>query len=341
MQLSINQKKDKGYSLLELLIATFIGLLVIAAIYGFYWVAQNTFTQIRHVTSVKEQTKVGLAQLEWFFQRWGFGVPCSNYNNPTSCIQLFVDNNTTSKHPYPPPSSLYLRISQDNPCDEVWFYGSLGGQGFVTRVVGVNKVAVMSCRLNIQNTQNNRENCYHVWRRRTHFVNKNANSNGSLCYDTNIFNITTTEYPIIFKLSGLSSNNLDCSRENNPDNAELDIRIEAYEGSWEDYNGTQQIFVNATNLEGGDLIIRTPHLVHFFCRQNEHDQNNLWLYVETKDVALNCKTNENPMPLVRVNSFKVTPQNNGVLVRIEVIGTETRFGINNSKIIMVERFFGR
>ncbi|QER42573.1 hypothetical protein F1847_07395 [Thermodesulfobacterium sp. TA1] len=337
MQFSVRCLKTRGYSLIELLIASFIGLLVIAAMFGFYWVAQNTFTQIRYLTSVKEQTKGGLAQLEWFFQRWGFGVPCSNLNNPETCTQVLVDNNSTSRFPYPPQTSLYLRLAQNNPCDEVWFYGTLGGEGFITRVVGTDNVAVMSCRLSIES----RHNCYHIWRRRSHFVNKDTTSNGSACYNTNVFNITTNEYPIVFSLSGLSQNNLDCSRETNPDNAQLNIQATVYDGRIEDYNGTQRILTDRINLEGGDLLIRTPHLIHFFCNQNPNDQNNLWLYVEATDVASSCNSNEPAMPIARVNSFKVLSQNNGVLVRIEVVTTERKFGTETPKIIRVERFFGR
>jgi len=343
MQLvSINEitknKRIKGITLIEILIVIVIGAIIASAALSLYVMVSKTYSKIKPLLITKETAKTGLDQLEWFFQRWGFGVPCNNPANTIQCINVYVDNSTSDTFfPYAPPSSLYIRIKKADPCDEIWFYGSLGGEGFVTRMVGTNKVAVMSCRL----SDNDSQNCYHIWRGAKHFYNSNStidlNKPSETGYNTEKFDLSVNnnkEFPIIFKISGLSENNLDCSRETNPDNAEMDIIATAYGGEIEDYNGTQQILTKNLKLEGQDLLVRVPHLIHFFCKNNSQDNNNLWLYVETTDISINCTSNEPEMPIVRVNSFKVNSQNNGILVTLEIVSEK-------NTAIRVERFYGR
>lgn len=329
--------KKRGMTLIEILIVIIISAIIVGAALSLYIVVSKTYSQIKPLLTAKETTKTGLDQLEWFFQRWGFGVPCNNPANTLQCINIYVDNSSSNTFPYAPPSSLYIRIRNSDPCDEVWFYGSLEGEGFVTRIVGTDRVAVMSCRLSDENNQN----CYHIWRGTIH----RYNSNSSIDLDeptqtgyADIFDLSVNpnkEFPIIFEISNLSEDNLDCSRETNPDNAEMSIIATAHgSAAMEDYNGTQQILTPHFILEGQDLLIRVPHLIHLFCQNNPQDNNNLWLYIETFDVSYNCNADEPSRAIVRVNRFQVTPQNNGVLVTLEMVSDE-------NTVVRVERFYGR
>lgn len=326
------KKRKSGLTLVEIIIAIAIGTLVVGASLGLYMVASKTFSQLRPIMAVKETAKTGLDQLEWFFQRWGFGVPCANPSNVTACINMLVDNSTASTFSYPPTSSLYIRMIRGDPCDEVWFFGSIGGEGFITRAVGINQVAVMSCRLSGEQ----RHNCYHIWRGARHIVNANQTislSSSETGYSLGRIVLSTREFPLIFQIRNLSRDNLDCSRETNPDNALMNIQAQTTCNCYETWNGTQKMYTSEFLLEPQDLLIRVPHLIHIFCRTNPQDNNNLWIYVETFDLSNNCVANENPMPVVRVNSFKVTPLNNGILVNLEVV--------SQNGVARIDRFYGR
>lgn len=326
------KKRKLGLTLVEIIIAIAIGTLIVGASLGLYVVASRTFSQLRPIMVVKETVKTGLDQLEWFFQRWGFGVPCANPSNVTACINMLVDNSTSSIFSYPPTSSLYIRIIRGSPCDEVWFFGSIGGEGFITRTVGINQVAAMSCRL----SSNKTHNCYHIWRGARHIVNANTTislSSPETGYSLGRIVLSTREFPLIFQINNLSRDNLDCSRESNPDNAFLNIRAQTTCNCYETWNGTQRIYTKEFLLEPQDLLIRVPHLIHIFCKEHPQDNNHLWIYVETFDLSSNCTANEPPMPIVRVNSFRVTPLNNGILVNLEIASQD--------RVVRVERFYGR
>lgn len=55
---------------------------------GIYLVSNRAFSQNRELSLLKERTKEGIYALEWFFQRWGVGVPCINPQNPALCAQV-------------------------------------------------------------------------------------------------------------------------------------------------------------------------------------------------------------------------------------------------------------
>ncbi|RMH80866.1 MAG: hypothetical protein D6674_02175 [Acidobacteria bacterium] len=303
----------KGFTIVELLTAVAISLLIVIATVGVYVVANRVFAINRELSFVKESTKEGIYGLEWFFERWGVGVACFNQVDPNACGRPQFDSNRPINVPYPPASALYMLRNEGEPCDEVVFFGSIGGMAFVDRLQGINQVAVMSCRLN----QTVQQNCYHVWRGARVF--RDANN---------------PTIPLIFSVGGLSQDNLDCSRETNRNNATMNLILRAQNGQLETFQGNTRILTDQLTLEGGDMLVRVPHRIRFFCQNNPQDNNNLWLYVETTDMANNCNWNEPPIPIVRVNSFQIEQvPNAGVLVNMQVN--------QEGRAITIQRFFGR
>ncbi|MEM3845975.1 MAG: prepilin-type N-terminal cleavage/methylation domain-containing protein [Candidatus Parvarchaeota archaeon] len=309
-------KTKKAFSILELMIALAVSLIIVAAAFFIYKDTIESYAIQRNINLVKETTKQTLMGLEMFLQEWGYGVPCSN-SNVEQCNQV-IESNNPNNIPFPPPSSLYIVINSGNPCDSVYFYGSLGGEGFIQSLASTNTVNVVSCELNTSQNQN----CYYAWRGAKIFLNQNPS-----------FGSTST--PLIFSLNNLTSNDSYCANisPSNPYNDTMSNYVTALNGQLIIYNGNQQSFTNQLNLDPGDLLIRVPSLIHIYCQTNPQD-NNLWLYVSTTDMASPyCQNNLSPTPIVRVNSFHVSAVQNGVQVNIAIN--------NNGNVININRFFGK
>lgn len=306
-------RRTNGFSLIELLIGLAVSILIVGAIMLIYLQANKSFKVQKNISQKKEDIKINIIALDWFLQRWGVGVACINQNDPSACAKVLVDKNILENNiTYPPKSALYAVINPTDNCDELIFFGSMGGMGFITALRGVSTVAAVSCRLN----QNNRQNCYHIWRGARVFVDEENQNNK----------------PLIFSIQNLSKSNIDCITSSD-ENVTLDITATAKNGKLKIYQGSSQIFTDKLTLEGGDLLIRVPHRIRLYCNQNERDDNKLWLYAAVTDMAENCRKEEPPRPLFRVDSFKVTDTDNGLLIKISVN--------ENNGSYTVERFYGR
>jgi len=311
----------RGFTIIELLIAVFIGMISLGAVIALYLTSAEVFKDVREVSESKEGARVSVAQLEWLFQRWGVGTPC--------CAQdctLVVSCGEPGAFAYPPPSSLCITIVEGEPCDEVWFYASLYGMGFVDRLISPTDVAVMSCRL----SDDINDNCYHIKR-------------GGLWapVDWDYDNYPT---PPIVAISNLSQDNLDCIDVSGTSNATMSRRVTLLNGL---YHGSPDFY-----LESGDLLIRVPHRVRLFCRENPSDGNRLWLYIETIDMAEeaapgvpNCRSNpddtdpsEGIRPLFPVDRFQVEvyPPGEGRAVKVFI-----EYKTETGESVRLERIYGR
>ncbi len=300
---------SKGLTLAEIMIAIAISIIILAAVTSLYYTSDRVFKRTKSSADVKEILKQGMAGLEWIFQRWGTATPC---NDPTGNNQCSVirDCRIAGSYNYPPPSSMCLTIINGNPCDEVIFYGSLYGNGFVDRVSGPTSVALMSCRLSTETNQN----CYHLKR------------GGQFIRDTQNNNVV-----LIFSISGLGSNNLECINVNGSSNTSASRVVTALNGNLRDANNNLTPFMN---LEGGDLLLRVPHLIRLFCQFNPQDGNTLWLYMQATDMSEDCNANENPQPIMPVNSFIAEQFGQGIRITTQVRGPDNNF-------MTVQRYFGR
>ena len=274
----------RGITLTEILVSIVISLIILAALVNTLIGTGKGARDILKAVDVKDYAKEGLAKLDWIFQRWGVGVPCIDPTGDNNCA---VVRSCGGPDNYPPPSSLCVNVVRGNPCDTVQFYGSFGGMGFVTRIYGVNKVAVLSCRLE----ERANDNCYYIKR-------------GGLW-------VKDGDKPLIVSISNLDPPRvLDCIDFNGRSNATMDRTVNIQGG------GTLE-------LENGDLLIRVPFRITLYCDRFRADNNKLWLYMRYDDVA-GCKR-EHPQPLFPVESFKVVndPYEDGFLrLRITFRGNE-------------------
>lgn len=312
----------KGFTLVEALSTIIITSIILASLISIYLTSDKAFQVGKEISLVKESAKTGIYSIEWFFQRWGAGVPCIN-SNLSNCTRVVQGNDINT---YPPPSALYVVVNQSGICDEVYFYASLGGMGFVDSQQTSTTMFVLSCRL----TQMTEDNCYHIWRGSRVFTNQTQ---------CNQF----TNLPLNFALSGLNSipssarRYIECTNTTDRYNAYVNYEAVARNGRVCATVGSTQYLTDKLQLQPGDIIIRVPHRVRFFCSSNPQDQNRLWLYVQTYDMS-SCNNNEGPTPIIRVNKFKAQPMENGIFVSMEVL-EEVRPG--QLKTLYVQRFYGR
>ncbi len=296
--------RNKGFSVAELLVAIAISALMLAIMSSLFLTSSDVFNRIRTISDAKEFARLGVMQLEWLFQRWGTSTPCAD---ASVCTQV-ISCGTPGNFSYPPDSSLCITIQNGDPCDEVWFYGNLYGQGFVDILTGPDRVAVMSCRL----SDAPQVNCYHIKR-------------GGLWapYD---WDYSTYPQPPIVRIKNLDNDNADCVNVSGTHNTEMDREVEILNGLYYDSN----TFL----LDGGDLLLRVPHRIHLFCRPNPRDNNRLWLYMEATDMAEDCNANEPPQPLIPVEEFHVENIGNAVKVRVT-------YRSNEGETFTIERVYGR
>ncbi|MCX8021397.1 MAG: prepilin-type N-terminal cleavage/methylation domain-containing protein [Syntrophorhabdaceae bacterium] len=174
----LKRLNKKGFSLIEVLIVSGIGLFVLMAALLLYTGSLNLFKDVKTISD-NIQTKVPSIELVGrYFDRWGVNVlstgsDCTNYPpSNAKCITVT------------PQTGLGTGIT----CDEVIFFGNIHGTGFVRDVSGT-VANLVSCRLSTSSNQN----CYYLWR------------NGSIQNDAS----TNTVLPL--SLSSLSPNNADCS----------------------------------------------------------------------------------------------------------------------------------
>ena len=153
--------KNKGISLVELLVAMVITGIILAAAVSMFVGSNRVFSGNRDVAEISEDVRNAITTLEFVFSRWGAGVPCPG--NP----QTGVNNNcqivNTQIPPcndqYPPTDPMCMDIVDiDQNRSSVTFYANLYGMGFVTNVQN-NIATAISCRLSTAQNQN----CYYIW----------------------------------------------------------------------------------------------------------------------------------------------------------------------------------
>jgi prepilin-type N-terminal cleavage/methylation domain-containing protein len=269
----VEQVNRRGVSLIELLIVTVIGLLVLEAAYLLYMGGLRLFKDVK-TTSDNVQTLIPSMELiDRYFDRWGVGV--------------YETGSGTNCSTYPPSSTRCITKTAQSglgtgvACDEVIFWGNLYGTGFVSAVTGTS-ATLASCRLSTTAGHN----CQYVWQK------------GS----TPLLNDLSTGVPIPLALSNtagsgpLTPNNADCSALSSTSTTNATV------------NSTLTPWTGATNkiLVAGNIITRAPHRIRLYCAANANDGNKNWLYVDLTDTASGCGSNESASPVAPVNSFQVT-----------------------------------
>ncbi len=250
----------KGFTLIELLIVLVIASLILGALVGLYIAQQKTQTPLKSISDVVEIERNAIAQLEWLFSRWGTGTPCNDPTGANICTRIrpcTINGNFI----YPPPSTLCVSIRDGNPCGEIWFYANFEGMAVVNNVYR-NKAHLLSCRLKTEDDNGNKY-CFHIMRYARFFRDTNDNNKA-----------------LIFQLSGLPDNqqNVECIDETytNPAiyNAECNRTATILNGNITNQHGELQDWLN---LEGGDIIIHLPKLIHLYC---EAENGIYWLKME-------------------------------------------------------------
>jgi hypothetical protein len=306
---------DEGFNLVELMIVLFMSTLILTAMASIFTTSGNVFQKTKNVSDVKEISKGGMAQLEWLFQRWGTATPCDNAD--TALCTKVQDCRVNAAYPYPPPGTVCITIIDDantEPCDEAHFYANLYGSGFIQTpsVANPSIMNIKSCRLSGASGQN----CYHV-------------KKGAQFLSDKQYPAVYT--PLIFSLSGLSDNHLNCTDGTVTSNATVSASSAILNGMLKDNAGN---FTSNYEFEGGEIIFRVPHRVRLFCRNNPADRNRRWLYMEATDMASGCTAHEPVQPLIPVNSFDIEVQNQGIVVTMKVRGP-------NGNTIKTQRHFAR
>ncbi len=187
---------ENGFSLIELLIVTVIGLFILEGAYLLYTGASKLFKDVK-TTADNIQTKVPAMELvSRYFDRWGVGVLTTGTNNCGT---------------YPPSNGKCITLTTGSPCDEVFFWGGLHGSGFVAAVSG-STATLVSCRL----SKTTNQNCHYLWR---NDVLQNTLSGGSVIH--------------LGLNNDLSVNNADCSglTSASPTNATVNAVLDPWSGT--------------------------------------------------------------------------------------------------------------
>jgi len=166
---------NKGFSLVEILIAVVITSVVLGAVLITYTSSLRVFRDVKSISDNIETKTPSLELISRYFDRWGAGVVAQDRK------QLCTNCPTKQKA---------INITTTNDCSDITFYGNLYGFGFVKAVSGGN-AQLISCRLDMSTGHN----CYTLWRNNTP-LNNPTTAAGNL---------------VPLTLTGLSTNNADCS----------------------------------------------------------------------------------------------------------------------------------
>jgi prepilin-type N-terminal cleavage/methylation domain-containing protein len=186
----------KGFSLIEVLVVTVIGLFIMEAAYLLYSGSMKLFKDVKTKSDNLETKMPSIELIGRYFERWGVNV----YSTGASTV------NCTN---YPPSDQMCITLTDATPCDEVTYWGNTYAIGFVKgpNASDTSKMDVVSCRLNSSDSL-----AYYIWR-------------GGILQTVS----GTTPSPVT--LTGLtliasttSGNNLDCSTATSP-NAKVNKNI--------------------------------------------------------------------------------------------------------------------
>ncbi len=165
---------NKGFSLVELLMAIVISLIVLGAIVLAYTGSLKVFKDVKSISDTIQTKTPSIELLGRYFDRWGVGVV--SQQEKATCTQC-------------PQYQRIMTITTTNGCSDITFYGNLYGFGFVQSISGAT-ANLISCRL----SRSSNQNCYVIWR--DSIPQNDISSNNIL--------------PVGLS-SNLSANNADCS----------------------------------------------------------------------------------------------------------------------------------
>ena len=310
--------KNKGISLVELLVAMVITGIILTAAVSMFVSSNRVFRANRDAAEMSEDVRNAITTLEFVFSRWGAGVPCpgnpqtGDNNNCQIANEIPPCNNQ-----YPPTDPMCMDIGQNG--SSVTFYANLYGTGFVTARKDEDELEddypddeddsdeddddddddededeevedestvwfkAIGCRLSTASNQN----CYYIW------------NGGRLKagYDND-------RKPIVVSLRG-TLNQTDCIDINNRVNISVDNVI----------------------FEPGDYITRVPHRIRIYMQGND-------LFMDREDMAVGCNDREIAVRIGRVEEFRVTPAGRSVRVQATFLSADGRR-------YQIVRFYGR
>lgn len=264
---------NKGYSLVELILALGMGIIIIGAIALSYTGTLKTFRDVKSISDTIQTKTPSIELVARYLDRWGVGVVSQEERSDCrSCLNYDTD--------CCPPARNTMIITNTNGCSDITFFGNLYGFGFVRGPDPISSPAhILSCRLRTDNVIG--QNCYFLWR------------------DNFPLNDVVDNKPIPVEATGLSvdNDNKECLTlgVSTTTNATLSATLKAKGGDQD------------KTIKSGDSIQRFPHRIRLYCSSNLSDNQSKWLYVDLTDTTSYCNYNEKAIAIAPVNNFQVTP----------------------------------
>lgn len=262
---------NKGYSMVELLIAIVISSVILGAVMLSYTGTLRVFKDVKSISDTIQTKTPSIELIARYFERWGVGVvsremvatcrSCSDYS--TDCC---------------PPNSKTMYITTTNDCSDITFFGNVHGFGFVRGPDPIsNPASIVSCRLRI-NSETSKHNCYVLWR------------------DNFPLNDFIDNKPIPVEATGLSIDNKECLTltAGTTSNATINSTLQSKSGG------------SPKTLKAGDSLQRFPHRIRLYCNSNSNDNGRKWLYADITDTASACNADEKAAAIAPVENFQVT-----------------------------------
>jgi prepilin-type N-terminal cleavage/methylation domain-containing protein len=271
-------KKQKGFTIIEVLVVIVLCAIIIMAALGLYFASDKIFKQTRPISDVLEEMRSAIATLDFIFSRWGVGVPCDN-NNCT------IGTNIATCTSYPPSDPLCINCNSGDfisGCSDIEFYANLEGYGFVISVNGT-QANLISCRLRNTDLSND---TYYIWE-----GDKVVNYNG-----TNLSK---------YKLNlNSDDDNKDCINFAGSPNVQHNVIVQ-------EFNGTGNY-----TLQPGDIIMRVPYKVRLYVDYDSDDKG-YWLYIKKFDMGRGTTYTTKLGRVKDSNSFKVYGERRAIKVEVE------------------------
>lgn len=260
----IKQINNKGFSLVEILIAIVVTSVILGAIMMSFTTSLRTFRDAKSISDNIETKTPSVELISRYFDRWGVGV--------VSIADISTCSTTVC-----PAQRKSLTITSSGGCSDVTFWGNIHGSGYVRDLSSdLTTANLYSCRL--VNSPSNR-NCYILW---SNNIPMNPIVGGY---------VDPVSLP-----NNLSASNADCS--NLPSEGSLPINATV----GRDFNTSTNL--TSIPVQSGDVIHRTPHRIRLYCNENPADGDSRWLYVDLTELSNGfCTDSESALPIAPVDSF--------------------------------------
>jgi hypothetical protein len=331
--------KQKGFTITELLIVSFLSVFVLMMVYQVSSGAINLFLSTKSNSDSLESKAPAMEVISRYFERRGVAVVTGATGLGLQTSPKYIDAVTNTQTGVGSSGGHHIT-----------FYSNLGGFGVVRSVSGTApnlSITLTSCRLNdvLPAHRDSSSKCYYIYRGTSATQTpSNLDNDNNAVGDGKLDSISFPSISSANVTSQCVDPNFVLSTPN------LTTTTNASDGIIVDQDGTVTGATPIT-LQEGDYIFRSHYKIELYIKQNSSDNNRKWLYSKLTNVAGACGRNSSdqdqaleealaPAEKITLDSPTTLPETTGLVATVTVLFRNEFKGNTKPKYFSVTRTFG-